>query len=58
MCAEAAVKWGASNFQVYSSLNAKPFYASLGLTRVKEIDLSMTPATFFRTVLMEGPIKV
>lgn len=57
-CAEAAVKSGANRFQVYSSLNAEPFYASLGLTRVKEIDLSMTPTTSFRTLLMEGSIEV
>jgi hypothetical protein len=45
-------------FQAYSSLNAEPFYASLGLTRIKQIDLPRPSTVPIPAILMEGPIKV
>jgi N-acetylglutamate synthase-like GNAT family acetyltransferase len=57
-CAQAAAKAGAKMFKVYSSLNAEPFYKSLGLTRVEQIELQITPAASIPAVLMEGPILV
>jgi N-acetylglutamate synthase-like GNAT family acetyltransferase len=57
-CAQAAAKAGAKMFQVYSSLNAEPFYKSLGLTRVVQIELPITPTASIPTVLMEGLIQV
>ena len=57
-CAGKASKAGAKRFQVYSSLNAVSFYESLGLIRIKQIDLPMSPAVSFPVMLMEGPTKV
>jgi GNAT superfamily N-acetyltransferase len=57
-CAWAAAEAGARMFQAYSSLNAEPFYASLGLTRIKIIDLPKLLPVAMPAVLMVGPIKV
>jgi predicted N-acetyltransferase YhbS len=57
-CAQAAAKAGATMFQVYSSLNAEPFYERLGLTRVRQINLPKPQTVSFPAILMEGPIKV
>jgi N-acetylglutamate synthase-like GNAT family acetyltransferase len=57
-CAQAATQAGATMFQAYSSLNAEPFYASLGLTRIKQIDLPRPSTVPIPAILMEGPITV
>jgi len=57
-CAQAAAQAGAKMFQAYSSLNAEPFYESLGLTRIKLIDLPKPLTVPIPAILMEGPIKV
>ena len=57
-CAQAAAQAGATMFQAYSSLNAEPFYQSLGLTRIKLIDLPKHSTVPIPVILMEGPIKV
>ena len=57
-CARAAARAGAKMFQAYSSLNAEPFYESLGLTRLTQIDLPMRLTVPIPAILMEGPIKV
>jgi GNAT superfamily N-acetyltransferase len=57
-CAKAAAKAGAKMFQAYSSVNAVPFYESLGLTRIKQIDFPMIKTVSFPAILMEGPIRV
>jgi N-acetylglutamate synthase-like GNAT family acetyltransferase len=57
-CAQAAAKAGAKMFQAYSSLNAEPFYKSLGLTRIRQIDLPRPSTVSIPAILMEGPIKV
>ena len=45
-------------FQAYSSLNAEPFYESLGTSRITQIDLPMRLTVPIPAILMEGPIKV
>ena len=57
-CAQAAAKAGATMFQTYSSLNAESFYQSLGLTRVRLIDLPRPSTVPIPAILMEGQIKV
>ena len=57
-CALAAAVAGAKRFQAYSSLNAEPFYQSLGLTRIKQIDLPLQLTVSVPAILMEGPIEV
>jgi GNAT superfamily N-acetyltransferase len=57
-CAKAAARAGAKMFQANSSLNAVPFYESLGLTRIKSIDFPMIKTVSCPAILMEGPIKV
>ena len=57
-CGRAAATAGAKMFQAYSSLNAEPFYKSLGLTRIKLIDLPRPSTVPIPAILMEGPIKV
>jgi N-acetylglutamate synthase-like GNAT family acetyltransferase len=56
-CAQTAAQAGAKMFQAYSSLNAEPFYASLGLTRIKQMDLPKPLTVPIPAILMEGPIK-
>jgi N-acetylglutamate synthase-like GNAT family acetyltransferase len=53
-CAVEAKAASASLFQAFSSLNAEPFYQSVGLKRISEIDLAMGPAVKLPVVLMEG----
>ena len=57
-CARAAAQAGAKRFQAYSSLNAEPFYKSLGLTRIKQINLPKAVTVSIPAILMEGPIRV
>jgi N-acetylglutamate synthase-like GNAT family acetyltransferase len=57
-CALAAAVAGAKRFQAYSSLNAEPFYQSLGLTRIKQIDLPLQLTVSVPAILVEGPIEV
>ena len=57
-CARAAAQAGAKRFQAYSSLNAEPFYKSLGLTRIKQIDLPKRLTVSIPAILMEGSIRV
>ena len=56
-CARAAAHEGATTFQAYSSLNAESFYRSLGLTRVKEIDLPKRLTVAIPAIFMEGSIR-
>lgn len=56
-CGWGAERWGAKLFQAYSSLNAVPFYAALGLVPVRQIELSLTPTVSLPAIVMEGPLK-
>jgi GNAT superfamily N-acetyltransferase len=56
-CSRAAAHRGARTFQVFSSLNAEPFYRSLGLTRIERIELSLANGPAIPAILMEGPIR-
>jgi hypothetical protein len=53
-CAQAAAKAGAKMFKVYSSLNAEPFYKSLGLSRVEQIELPITSTASIPTDWWKG----
>ena len=57
-CAQAAARAGAKVFQAYSSLNAEPFYKSLGLARIKQINLPIPLTVAIPAILMEGSIEV
>ena len=56
-CATDALNRGLTRFQAFSGLNAEPFYARLGLERVRVIDVPMGPSANLPTVLMEGPVR-
>ena len=56
-CALHAEQAGAKTFQVYSSLNAVPFYGGLGLVPIRSMELSLGPAVSLPVIVMEGPIR-
>jgi len=47
---------GITSLQAYSSLTAVPFYASVGLQRIRDFDLTLGGDIRFPAVLMEGGI--
>jgi GNAT superfamily N-acetyltransferase len=56
-CGLGAKRWGATLFQVYSSLNAVPFYTALGLAPVGQMELALAPGVSLAAIVMEGPIR-
>lgn len=55
-CAFDAMGQGMTRFQAFAGLNAEPFYQSLGLSRLKVIDVQLGPTIKLSAVLMEGTI--
>lgn len=55
-CARTASAQGAVRFQAFSGLNAEPFYARMGLVRLKAVSIPMGSDVAFPAVLMEGPV--
>lgn len=55
-CAADAALRGAARFRVFASLNAEPFYRSLGLGRLDVIAIPIGPDATLPVVLMEGAI--
>jgi N-acetylglutamate synthase-like GNAT family acetyltransferase len=55
-CVEDALAAEIREFECYSSLNAEQFYAALGFTRVKLVDIQMGPDIQFPSVLMRQQI--
>ena len=53
-CARSASKAGANKIQAFSSLNAEPFYRSMGLNRLDQINVLMGKEIEFPVVFMEG----
>lgn len=51
-CETAARAAGATRFQCYASRNAVPFYAAVGFTTVREIDVPITAQAILPAVLM------
>lgn len=54
-CAEQAMAEGRTRWRVFSSLNAVPFYRSLGLAPVRTVEVPMGGVAL-AACLMEGPI--
>ncbi|MGE0240458.1 MAG: GNAT family N-acetyltransferase [Parvibaculaceae bacterium] len=55
-CAPAAESAGAQIFEACSSLNAEPFYRSLGLLPVARAELVLAKDVVLPVVIMRGPI--
>lgn len=55
--AKDAVAAGASRIQAFSSLNAEPFYARMGLKRLGLVHVPMGEGVSFPVVLMEGQLS-
>ena len=53
-CKKEAFAAGVKRFECYSSLNAEAFYAALGFSAVRRMDVAMGPDTSFPSVLMEA----
>ncbi|MBD9374969.1 GNAT family N-acetyltransferase [Rhizobium sp. ARZ01] len=53
-CARAAAAVGITTFFVHASLNAEPFYASLGLERCALLHIPLTPGMSFPVAEMAG----
>lgn len=56
-CTSAARKAGATKFQAFSSLNAEPFYSSMGLKRLDQFNVLMGNKIEFPVIFMEGTIE-
>jgi len=55
-CEADARAIGCTAFECYSSLNAEPFYASVGFARVGSLEVSMAPDVIFRSIRMRRTI--
>ncbi|MEQ9488737.1 MAG: GNAT family N-acetyltransferase [Alphaproteobacteria bacterium] len=55
-CRDDAAVVGFRRFQVYSSLNAVPFYEKLGFVRIRAIDVPITDEVDFPSVILERDI--
>ena len=55
-CETEAKASGAKRFECYASLNAEPFYAALGFTRVRPIDVKMPGGLIMPSIRMERAI--
>lgn len=56
-CRDDAAAAGFRRFQVYSSLNAVPFYEKLGFVRVRDIDVPIADDVVFPSVILERDIE-
>jgi N-acetylglutamate synthase-like GNAT family acetyltransferase len=55
-CLQAAKSSGVTKFQAYSSLNAVPFYAGVGLAFIRTFDLPLGDSVKLPAALMEGEV--
>jgi len=53
-CRDAAKKEGVERFECYASLNAEPFYRSVGLERLEPFEVPMGDGVAFLSIRMAG----
>lgn len=56
-CLAMATARAVTCFEAFASLNAEPFYQSLGLERLDRVDLPMAPGTRLPAVRMRGSVS-
>jgi N-acetylglutamate synthase-like GNAT family acetyltransferase len=55
-CEEQARAAGVARFECYSTLNGELFYAALGFSRIKRIEIPMGPDVMLPAIHMSRPI--
>lgn len=55
-CRSAAREAGVTRLECYASLNAEGFYAALGLSPVRLVEVPMGSGLRFPSVVMQGPV--
>ena len=56
-CVIEATKAGIIEFECYSTLNAAPFYTSLGFTRLADLKLELRPGILFPAIHMTRTLR-